>query len=87
MTSKSVRAKSFGSHRRAYKRGTNREDERVAGLALGAPLDYGEMDPGRDCPDCGAFTTRAYAMDGDDYAATSTDCGTETGRWPPVDAR
>lgn len=68
-----------------YQRGTNRGEERVVALALGAPLDYGEMDKRRDCPDCGTFTSQAFAMDGADYVATCSECGTETGRWPPAD--
>jgi uncharacterized cupin superfamily protein len=69
-----------------YQRGTNRGEERVVALALGAPLDYGEMDKRRDCPDCGAFTSQTFAMDGADYVATWSECGAETGRWPPADA-
>lgn len=69
-----------------YQRGTNRGEERVVALALGAPLDYGEMDKRRDCPDCGTFTSQAFGMDGTDYVATCSECGTETGRWSPAGA-
>lgn len=68
-----------------YQRGTNRGGDRVVALALGAPLEYGEMDKRRDCPDCGEFTSQSFGMDGDDYVATCTACDTETGRWPPAD--
>lgn len=67
-----------------YQRGTNRGAERVVALALGAPLDYGHMDKTRDCPVCGGFTTQSFEMDGPDYVATCTECGAETGRWPPA---
>ncbi|MDZ7702252.1 MAG: cupin domain-containing protein [Halobacteriales archaeon] len=70
-----------------YQRGTNRGGERVVALALGAPLEYGEMDKTRDCPDCGAFTSQTFGMDGEEYVASCTVCGTETGRWPPAASR
>lgn len=69
-----------------YQRGTNRGGDRVVALALGAPLDYGEMDKTRDCPDCGEFTTQDFRMDGEDYVAACSVCGTETGRWPPAES-
>lgn len=69
-----------------YQRGTNRGEEQVVALALGAPLEYGEMDKTRDCPDCGEFTSQKFEMDDEDYVARCSVCGTETGRWPPAEA-
>lgn len=67
-----------------YQRGTNQGEERVVAIALGAPLDYGEMDKRRQCPDCGEFTSQTFETVDDDYVATCQVCGTETGRWPPT---
>lgn len=70
-----------------YQRGTNQGSTRVVALALGAPLEYGEMDKRRGCPDCGEFTSQTFETVGDDYVASCRVCGAETGRWPPADAR
>lgn len=70
-----------------YQRGTNQGSRRVVALAWGAPLEYGEMDKRRDCPECGAFTSQVFDTVGDEYVASCRECGTETGRWAPADSR
>jgi uncharacterized cupin superfamily protein len=70
-----------------YQRGTNQGSRRAVAIALGAPLDYGEMDKRRACPDCGKFTSQEFETVGNDYVANCRVCGAETGRWPPADER
>jgi uncharacterized cupin superfamily protein len=66
-----------------FQRGWNRSDERVVALALGAPLEYGEQEKLRYCPDCEADTdSRLKSAAADDaVVARCNRCGTETGRW------
>lgn len=71
-----------------FQRGWNRDDERVVGLALGAPLEYGEQVTLRDCPTCEDRTDNELesredetAPDGTVVVAVCERCGTETGRW------
>lgn len=63
--------------------GTNRGDERVVALAVGAPREGGELHMVRECTDCGGRTPNAVEPV-DDGAAVVTvcrSCGFETGRW------
>lgn len=64
-------------------RGWNYGDTRVVALALGAPLEYGEQEILRDCPDCGERTDNSLGRAAEEEAiiATCEICGTETGRW------
>lgn len=66
-----------------WQRGTNRGDERVRALAIGAPADAGETRIRRDCPDCGERTDQSIERaEGDDGLVTlCVDCGAETGRF------
>ena len=71
-----------------FHRGWNRGDERVVALALGAPLEYGEMVKLRDCPTCDEAThtelerkTDEDAPGGEVTVARCSRCETETGRW------
>lgn len=67
-----------------FQRGWNRGDERIRALALGAPLEYGDMPKLRHCPECDEETDTDLrsAEDGADaVVARCTECGTETGRW------
>ncbi|MGZ0747581.1 cupin domain-containing protein [Haloparvum sp. AD34] len=78
-------------------RGWNRGDERVFAVALGAPLDYGDMTKLRYCPTCRAETDNELERlgpgadvedmdvgehEGEEAAiAVCTECGTTTGHW------
>lgn len=72
-----------------FQRGWNHGEERVVALALGAPLEYGEMTKLRRCSDCDAETDnrieRRSAADTSDaeetVVAVCEDCGAITGRW------
>lgn len=66
-----------------YQRGINRGEERVIALALGAPLEYGDTEKLRECPDCGDRTpqTLERSDDPDMVVARCQRCGEQTGRW------
>lgn len=72
-----------------FQRGWNYGDDRVVALALGAPLDYGEMVKLRDCEACGEPThtrlERREESGGDTgepvVVGLCSECGAETGRW------
>lgn len=66
-----------------FQRGWNRGDERVTALALGAPLDYGDQQTLRHCPDCDEQTDNRLegGEDGESVVAICTECGTKTGTW------
>jgi len=63
--------------------GTNRGDERVVALAVGAPKDGGELHLLRECVDCGGRTPNAIQPTDDRGALVTVclECGFETGRW------
>lgn len=63
--------------------GTNRGDERVVALAVGAPKEGGELHMLRECAECGGRTPNAVELADDDEAlvAVCLECGYETGRW------
>lgn len=63
--------------------GTNRGDERVVALAVGAPKDAGELHMLRECPDCGGRTPNQIQLTDDREAIVTVclECGFETGRW------
>jgi uncharacterized cupin superfamily protein len=66
-----------------YQQGTNRGDERVVALALGAPQKTGGSEILRECGDCGERTPTTVERV-DDGQATITrclECGAETGRF------
>ena len=78
--------------REEFQRGLNRGDEPVRALALGAPLEYGEMPRLRYCPDCDTEADTEFdrvTEAGEDDKASSreaviarcVECGAETGRW------
>ena len=64
-------------------RGWNRGDERVRALALGAPLEYGEQQTFRHCPNCEEQTDNRLERTDDETAVVAycEECGAETGRW------
>lgn len=66
-----------------WQRGTNRGDERVRALAIGAPAESGETTIRRECPDCGERTDQSIerADAGDGLVTLCADCGAETGRF------
>lgn len=66
-----------------FQRGWNRGDERVTALALGAPLDYGDQQTLRHCPDCDEQTDNRLegGEDGESVVAICKECGTKTGTW------
>lgn len=66
-----------------YQRGWNRGEETVVALALGAPLEYGDIPKYRDCEACGEATLNRleYVEDGEARVALCEECGAETGRW------
>jgi uncharacterized cupin superfamily protein len=47
-----------------YQTGGNESDERVRGLAIGAPQDQGETRSGVECRDCGADYHEVHVDDG-----------------------
>jgi len=63
--------------------GTNRGDERVVALAVGAPKDPGELHMVRECPDCGGRTPNTVELtdDRDAIVTVCLECGAPTGRW------
>ena len=66
-----------------YQQGTNRGDERVVALGLGAPKDGGDLDLRRECPDCDERTPNSIqrAEYGDGLVTVCEDCGAETERF------
>lgn len=62
--------------------GTNKSDERVVALALGAPAETGDIDIVRECPDCGdQQSVRVEPTDDRDaLVAVCKACGAETVR-------
>lgn len=66
-----------------FQQGTNRGDERVVALALGAPKDQGETELLRDCPECEERTPHAVAVreDGEVVTPRCLTCDTVTGRY------
>jgi uncharacterized cupin superfamily protein len=63
--------------------GTNRGDERVVAVAVGAPKDGGDLHLMRECAECGGRTPNAIdvADGGDALVAVCLECGHDTGRW------
>ena len=63
--------------------GTNRGDERVVALALGAPADAGATEMLRECTDCGGRTENRVEMadDRDALVTVCEQCEAETGRF------
>jgi uncharacterized cupin superfamily protein len=66
-----------------FQRGWNRGDERVTALALGAPLDYGDQQTLRHCPECDEQTDNRLegGDDGESVVAICRECGAKTGTW------
>ena len=66
-----------------WQRGTNRGDERVVALALGAPAESSAVEIRRDCPDCGGRTPAevARADDGEGLVTVCEDCEAVTGEF------
>ena len=62
--------------------GTNRGEERVVALALGAPADAGAAEMYRECDDCGGRTENRIEMaeDRDALVTRCEQCDAETGR-------
>lgn len=63
--------------------GTNRGEEPVVALALGAPRDTGDSELFRECPECGERTPHRFGRDGDALLNICLECGAETGRYRP----
>ena len=63
--------------------GTNRGDERVVALAVGAPADAGTTEMLRECADCGGRTENRIEMtdDRDALVTVCEQCEAETGRF------
>lgn len=64
-----------------FQRGTNRGDERVVALAIGAPKGSTDIDLRRECADCGGRTPHEVTPTDDAIVTTCLDCGAETGRF------
>lgn len=66
-----------------YQQGTNRGEERVVGLAIGAPKDGGDLDLRRECPACGERTSHTVERldDTETKITRCLGCGRETGRF------
>lgn len=66
-----------------FQRGTNRGDERVVALAIGAPRDGGGSTILRHCPDWGERTDTAIEWTdvGDTTVTICLECGAETDRF------
>lgn len=70
--------------RNEFQRGWNRDEELVTALALGAPLDYGDMTKLRYCEHCEQqYHNDLESADDepDTVVALCSNCGAETGRW------
>lgn len=64
-----------------FQLGTNRGDERVTALALGAPRDSEEIEYLRDCSQCSDRTVQPLEISRDnEIIVRCSDCGTETDR-------
>lgn len=63
--------------------GTNRGDDRVVALAIGAPADASATEMLRECDDCGGRTENRIEMtdDRDALVAICEQCAAETGRF------
>ena len=66
-----------------FQQGTNRGDERVVALALGAPQETGGSEIRRECAACGERTptTVERVDDGQSTITRCLECGEETGRF------
>lgn len=66
-----------------WQRGTNKGDERVVALALGAPADSGETEIRSECPTCEERTSQHIEMtdDRDALVTLCEECESETGRF------
>jgi mannose-6-phosphate isomerase-like protein (cupin superfamily) len=64
-----------------WQQGTNRGDERLRVLALGAPREEGPTDLRRECEACSDRTPAASEWTGDELVFSCEVCGTETGRY------
>ena len=66
-----------------FQRGVNEGDERVVGLAIGAPKDGGELTLLRACDDCGGRTPQAIqrSEDGEALVTVCEGCDGLTGRF------
>jgi uncharacterized cupin superfamily protein len=66
-----------------FQRGWNRGSERVRALALGAPLEYGDIPKLRFCVDCETETEHDLSRADEESAivALCSQCGAENGRW------
>jgi uncharacterized cupin superfamily protein len=66
-----------------WQQGTNRGDERVVALALGAPADSGETEIRRECTTCRDRMSQRIEMtdDRDALVTICEGCGEETGRF------
>lgn len=66
-----------------YQQGSNRGDERVVALAIGAPRETGDSEILRACEACGERTpnTTEWVDDGQAKITRCLSCGTETGRF------
>ena len=64
-----------------WQQGTNRGDDRLVVLALGAPRDQGPTDLRRECPSCGERTPAVSEWTGEEEVFYCEVCGAETGRY------
>jgi uncharacterized cupin superfamily protein len=66
-----------------WQQGTNRSDERVVALALGAPADSGETEIFRECTMCDERTSQRIEMtdERDALVTICEKCESETGRF------
>jgi uncharacterized cupin superfamily protein len=66
-----------------FQQGTNRGDQRVVALAIGAPQETGGSEIRRECADCGERTptTVERVDDGQSTITRCLECGAETGRF------
>ncbi|SFL07341.1 Cupin domain-containing protein [Halogranum rubrum] len=64
-----------------WQQGSNRGEERLVVLAIGAPFEQGPTDLRRDCPACGERTPADPEPMGDGVVFYCAVCNTETGRY------
>jgi len=66
-----------------FQQGTNRGDDRVEAIALGAPQNGGDLELRRDCETCGERTAQTIEWTDDREAKLTRclDCGGRTGRF------